>query len=146
MLFDNDGSSADVLNAYAELFGDGAVMDSMRGLLLSKAERETELVKRDIQECAERVKATKERRVIEQAADMIPDFTVPTRLYHTYASAFRMRAAEDGIELEGNGYECWYDADFQAWFKRRYPELTYREEKRTATIVKDFGQLPQLVA
>lgn len=150
MLFENDGSASDVINAYAEVFGDGTVMDAMRIKLAQKADQEPGLIQKEIQESAQRVKETKERRVLEAAADMVPDFTVPFRLYHAYAAAFKMRAEENGITLESNGYECWSDPDFQAWFKRRYPELTYREEKRPATIIKSFaqlpGRLPQLVA
>lgn len=141
MLFANDGSASDVLNCYTELFGDGAVMDSMRIKLAQKADQEPGLLQREINAIATDVKATKERRVIEQAGDMVPDFTVPIRLYHSYAAAFMMKAEKEGIILENNGYECWSDPDFQDWFKRRYPELAYTEAKRNPTIVKSFSQL-----
>lgn len=150
MLFENDGSPTDILNAYAEMFGDGVVMDAMRIKLIAIADQKTGRVKQAIERAAQRVKEYKERRVIEAMGDICPDFEVPRELYDDYATAFKLRAEEQGITLEGNGYECWYDPDFQAWFKTKHPELCYREEKRPTTIIKSFaqlpGRLPQLVA
>jgi hypothetical protein len=135
MLFENDGGAADVLNAYAELFGDGKVMDAMRPWLGRRKEAEAGLVAREVRAAAETVHEQVERRAMCGDLGVIPDFTVPVRLYHAYAAAFKMRAEEAGVELPDQGYECWHDEDFVEWFKRKYPELVFKEQKRNARII-----------
>lgn len=143
MLFENDGSAADVLNAYAEIYGDGVVMDAMRKKLVPIAEQRSPRIKRAIERAAMRVKEAKERRVIEEMGDLCPDFEVPREIYDDYASAAKLKAEEMGVTLDCNGYGWWTDSGNQAWFRRTFPELCYCEEKRPATIIKTFAELPQ---
>jgi len=140
MLFENDGSPADIINAFTEIHGDGAVMDAMRRKLAADQEGRIATEIREFNAIAARVHETE--RVAHDETGLIPDFSVPVLLYHTYAAEFKLKAAEQGIRMEGNGYECWDDEDFINWYKRRYPQLCYTEAPRNARIiVNDFGKL-----
>lgn len=139
MIWDNDGSASDVINCYAEMFGDGVVMDALIPKLIQSDEQRALRERREIAEVAARVNEARERRVHAETG-LVPDFSVPVRLYHGYAAATRLRCQEQGIELEQNGYEIWQDADFQQWFKRRYPELCFKEAQRNARIIVNEGR------
>jgi hypothetical protein len=134
MLFENDGSASDVVNYYAELFGDGTIMDAMRRKMAREQEGKLTLEQREIAETAARVNECKERRV-QNETGIVPDFSAPLRHYHGYAAAFKLKAEEEGIILDNNGYECWADTDFQAWYRKRYPELCFKEAPRNARII-----------
>lgn len=134
MLFENDGSAADVVNFYAEMFGDGTIMDAMRRKMTHEQEGKLTAEKREIAETAARVNECKERRV-QNDTGLVPDFSAPLRHYHGYAAAFKLRCSELGILLEENGYECWQDPDFIAWYKDRYPQLCFKEAARNARIL-----------
>jgi phosphoglycolate phosphatase-like HAD superfamily hydrolase len=136
MLFDNDNTAADVVNAMTEIFGDGAVMDSFRAKLTREQLPKQIAEEKEIARLAAKVSAARERAVLEQAMDMLPDFEIPQHLYHRYATAFRYKAEEVGVFMEGRGYECWHDEDFKAWYRKRWPQLCYHEAQRTVTITK----------
>ena len=133
-LFDNDGSPTDVINFYADLFGDGAIMDSFRAKFAAEREGKLTLEQKEVNACIKGVQECPARRV-ENATGLAPDFRVTQRQYHGYAAAFKMKAAEQGMTLEGNGYECWQDDDFKNWFKKRHPGQVFREEARNARII-----------
>lgn len=134
MLFENDGSAADVVNYYTEMFGDGTIMDAMRRKLAHEQEGKLAAEQQEIKQVAARVHDCRERHVHNDTG-LVPDFSAPLRHYHGYAAAFKIRCDELGIPLEQNGYECWSDADFIAWYKRRYPELCFKEAQRNARII-----------
>lgn len=143
MLWDNDGTPGDVINAYTELFGDGAVMDSMRKLLTAEEQGREERERKEIARIAAKVKAWKERRHIMGDLDVVPEAKIPDFHYHRYAAAYRLRAQEEGITLPCQGYGCWQDSWHMAWYHRKYPELFYDEAPRNARIlVNEFGKLP----
>lgn len=133
MLFENDGGPADIINAFTEIHGDGAVMDAMRRKLEAGLEGRIATERAEFDAIASRVHETE--RVAHDETGLIPDFSVPVLLYHTYAAEFKLKAAEQGIRMEGNGYECWACPEFIAWFKRKHPELVHVEAKRNAAII-----------
>jgi hypothetical protein len=140
MLFDNDGSSTDVVNAYTEIFGDGRVMDGLRHKLKLEQVGVQTLEQKEIHAVALKVNECRERKV-ENETGLVPDFSVPARHYHLYAAAFNLRAKECGMVLDGNGYECWVDDDFVGWYKERYPMLVYKEAARNAMILVNESPL-----
>lgn len=144
MLFENDGSPADIANAFTEIVGDGAVMDAMRRKLASEQDGRRQREIDDFNAIAARVNETE--RVANNETGLIPDFSVPALLYHTYAADFKMKAIQEGITLEGNGYECWACPEFIAWFKKRHPELVHKEAPRAATIIVPAGKYTLLPA
>jgi len=135
MLWDNTGDAGDVVNAYAELFGDGTVMDSMRKLLtqdeLTRQQREDAEYKR----LAAKVAEERVRRRFLGDLGVAKEAEIPDFDYHRYAGAFNMKAKEEGIELPEKGYECWQDDDFLAFYRRKHPYLFYEEAARNARIV-----------
>lgn len=133
-LFDNDGSSADVLNFYAEIYGDGAVMDAMRSKMSREQDGNRAQLNKEVAETAARVNECRERHV-ENDTGLAPDFSVPYRIYHGWPAAVKMKCLEEGITLEQEGYECWYDPWHIARFKRLYPDCVFKEAARNATIV-----------
>lgn len=134
MLWENDGSAADAINAITEELGDGVVMDAMRRHLTATEERKHQSLLDDFNGIAARIHECRERRV-EDETGLVPDFSVPAIHYHQYATEFRLRAAEAGITLEGNGYECWQCPDFIAFYKKKHPEMVFKEAARNATII-----------
>lgn len=137
MLFENDGGAADVVNAFTEIHGDGAVMDAMRSKMAREQEGKMLAERQALAAIAARVNET-ERRAEEQTG-LIPDFSVPAIHYHQYAAEFKFAALERGIVLEGNGYECWACQDFIAFYKRKHPENVFKEAKRNTTIIVNEG-------
>lgn len=133
MLWENDGSASDVVNALTEVVGDGAIMDSMRRLLTAQADGKHQQLLNDFDDIATRIHGVE--RVAEDDTGLIPDFSIPLILYHQYAAEFRFKAAEQKIVLEGNGYECWHCPEFVAWFKKKHPELVHKEAKRAPSII-----------
>jgi hypothetical protein len=133
MLWENDGSATDVVNAITEITGDGALMDSFRRKLTAEADAKHQALITDFNDIATRVHETE--RVAENETGLIPDFSIPAILYHQYAAEFRFKAAELGITLEGNGYECWYCPDFIKHYKKKHPEMVHVEAKRAASII-----------
>jgi hypothetical protein len=132
-LWENDGSASDAVNALTEVHGDGAIMDSMRQFLPKVEERRNLALKRDHEDIMERNAGVE--RVAEEETGLIPAFSIPVIDYHSYAADFRMAAAEQGIELEGNGYECWHDDHFVNWYLAQNPHLRHQEAKRNATVI-----------
>lgn len=133
MLWENDGSAADVVNALTEIHGDGAIMDSMRRKLTAEADGKHQQLLEDFDAIATRIHGVE--RVAEDDTGLIPDFSIPLVMYHSYAFEFKLKAAKEGIVLEGNGYECWYCPEFVAWFKKKHPELVHKEAKRAPSII-----------
>jgi hypothetical protein len=133
MLWENDGSAADVVNALTEVVGDGAIMDSMRLHLTAQADRKHQTLLDDFDAIATRIHGVE--RVADDDTGLIPDFSIPLTLYHKYAFEFKLKAAELGIVLEGNGYECWYCPDFIRHYKKKHPEMVHKEAKRAPSIV-----------
>lgn len=133
-LFENDGGAADVLNFYAEIYGDGAVMDAIRAKMTREQDGAQAQLNQDVADTAKRVNECRERRVHNETG-LAPDFSVPVRIYHGWAAACKMRCLEEGIVLDNNGYECWSDDWHIARFKRLYPDCVFKEAPRNATIV-----------
>ena len=136
MLWDNDGSAADVVNYCTEIFGDGTIMDAFRRKLAREQVGKLQAEEAEFQAVAHRVKTTKERRV-ENATGLQAIGSIPLKLYHGFAAAFKMRAEEQGMTLESNGYECWSDEEFLNWLRKhpKYSCLFYREAPRNARII-----------
>lgn len=132
-LWEQDGGAADIVNALTDVVGDGTMMDVMRRHLRATADAHETALKNDLEGIATRIHGVE--RVADDETGLIPDFSVPEILWHQYPAEFRFTAAELGITLEGNGYECWYCPDFVAWFKKKHPELVHREAPRAATII-----------
>lgn len=132
-LWENSGDAADVINAFADEHGDGTIMDAMRRHFRATADRHETALRNQFDAIAARVHETE--RVAEDETGMIPDVSIPVLMYHQYAADFRFKAAQEGITLEGNGYECWSCPEFIAWFKKKHPELVHREAARKATII-----------
>lgn len=133
MLWENDGSATDVVNVITEEVGDGTIMDAFRRHLTATADSKKadeialqNAIAARVNEC--------ERRA-EDETGLIPDFSIPIMHYHGYAFEFKLKAAEMGITLESNGYECWYCPDFTAWYKKKHPEQCFKEAKRAASII-----------
>lgn len=142
MLFETTNGPGDVINAYTELFGDGRVMDAMRKLLTAEEKEQEQRERQEIRRLAWKVKKHKLRRYFLGDLGVVPECEVPDFHYHRYAGAFKMKAEEAGITLPEGGYECWQDADFLAWYQRKYPELFYDEAPRNARIlVNEHGHL-----
>lgn len=133
-LFENDGSAADVLNFYAEIYGDGAVMDAIRAKMTREQDGEQAQINKDVADTAKRVNECRERRVHDETG-LVPDFSVPLRIYHGWAAAVKMKHLELGIVLPQNGYEWTTDTWHIARFKRLYPDCVFKEAPRNATIV-----------
>lgn len=133
MLWENDGSATDVVNTLTEIVGDGAIMDSMRRKLSAEADGKHQQLLNDFDAIATRIHGVE--RVAEDDTGLIPDFSIPLVMYHSYAAEFRFKAAQEKIVLEGNGYECWHCPEFVAWFKKKHPELVHKEAKRAPSII-----------
>lgn len=132
-LWENDGGAADFINVLTEDIGDGTMMDALRRHFRLTADAHETQLQQDMHGIASRLHKV-ERRVHEETG-LVPDFSVPVILYHQYAADFRFKAAELGITLESNGYECWSCPDFIRWFKKKHPELVHKEAQRNATII-----------
>ena len=132
-LWENDGGAADFINVLTEDIGDGTMMDALRRHFRLTADAHETQLQQDMHGIASRLHNV-ERRVHEETG-LVPDFSVPVLLYHQYAADFKFKAAELGITLESNGYECWHCPDFIKWFKKKHPELVHKEAARNATII-----------
>lgn len=134
MLFENDGGAADMVNFYAEIYGDGAVMDAMRSKMAREQDGQRAQLNQDIAATAARVNECRERRVHDESG-IVPDFSVPLRIYHGWAAAVKMKHLELGIVLPENGYEWTTDPWHIARFKKLYPDCVFKEAPRAPTIV-----------
>lgn len=135
-LWDNTGDTSDIVNLYADMFGDGTLMDSFRAKMAREKPMQEAQAERDLQAVCRRVKATKVRKV-ENSTGLTAVASIPTKLYHDMAIVFRMRAEEMGITLESNGYECWQDEHFLNHLRKhpKYQYLFYKEAARNARII-----------
>lgn len=144
MLWENDGSATDAVNAITEVVGDGAIMDAFRRQFSAQADRKHQTLLDDFDAIATRIHGVE--RVAEDDTGLIPDFSIPLALYHSYAAEFRFKAAQEKIVLEGNGYECWYCPEFVAWFKKKHPELVHKEAKRAPSIIVPANKYGKVAA
>lgn len=135
-LWDNTGEASDLVNLYADIFGDGVVMDAYRARMAIEQPLQKQRDEKELQAICQRVKTTKERKV-ESSTGLAALASIPCRLYHDMASVFRMKAEDAGVKLDGNGYECWQDEDFLNYLRKhpKYQFLFYKEAPRNARIV-----------
>jgi hypothetical protein len=141
---ESDGSASDALNAFASIYGAGAVMDSFRKRLAASADKRRQAEIDEVASVAAHVHSSEVTGFGE--TEMRPTQGIPQVHYHKYAADFRMKAAREGIILEGNGYECWECADFLRWYRKKHPELVYVEGKRNATIITPATKYTSLSA
>jgi hypothetical protein len=144
MLWENDGSAGDAINAIADEIGDGVVMDAMRKHLRAGGDAHETRLLTDLDAIAERLHGVE--RVAENETGLIPDVSIPVILYHQYPAEFRMQAARSGIALDSQGYECWSCPEFVTWFKKKHPELVHKEAKRAASIIVPGSKYGGLLA
>lgn len=132
-LFAMDGSPSDQLNQFADIFGAGVVMDTLRRRLANMAVSRLQQEKAQIEAAAKQANSSEVRAFGD--IGMLASEAIPALHYHSYAAEFRMKAAREGIHLEGNGYECWDCPDFLKFYRKQHPELVYKEAKRNACII-----------
>lgn len=135
-LWDNHCEPADIVNVYADLYGDGRIMDGFRHTMAINQPLQEVQRERELNAVCQRVKSTKERKV-ENDTGLTAVASVPLWLYHAAAIATRMKAEESGITLDCNGYGIWSDPDFEAYMRKhpKYQFLFYKEAPRNARII-----------
>lgn len=89
-----------------------------------------------------------EVHALQRAGGLRPVMEIPLMAYVAWASKFKQQALEAGVR-DFSGWDCWaQDSEFFKWWKKKNPELAYREAKhcaQTSIIVPEtrWSRLPQ---